>query len=124
MPGISLGGNALGSVLFLGAMVFLVGLNGFPRSVFLIDFVLCTTTMGASRLALRMLREYRESPNLRHATDAALIVGAGSAGIRLRDEIEHYQGHTVVTGFIDDDTPQVGATSGRLPRARHRRHDS
>ena len=109
-------GNALGSVLFLGAMVFLVGLNGFPRSVFLIDFVLCTTTMGASRLALRMLREYRESPNLRHATDAALIVGAGSAGIRLRDEIEnHHQGQTAVIGFVDDDTRKLGLRVAGCP---------
>src|SRR5258705_4818739 len=30
-------GNVLGSVLLLVAMVFLVGLHGFPRAVFLID---------------------------------------------------------------------------------------
>ncbi|MEO2161651.1 MAG: hypothetical protein ABGY29_03910, partial [bacterium] len=109
-------GNALGSVLFLGSMVFLVGLDGFPRSVFLIDFVLCTTAMGASRLALRMLREHRESPSLHHATDAALIVGAGSAGIRLRDEIEHHhQGLTVVAGFIDDDTRKLGLRVAGCP---------
>ncbi|MEO2161152.1 MAG: polysaccharide biosynthesis protein, partial [bacterium] len=109
-------GNALGSVLFLGSMVFFVGLSGFPRSVFLIDFVLCTTAIAASRLALRMLREHRENPGLRHAVDTALIVGAGSAGIRLLDEIQHHhQGHTVVTGFIDDDARKSGLRVAGCP---------
>jgi len=109
-------GNAIGSTLFLGAMVFFVGLDGFPRSVFLIDFVLCTTAMGASRLALRILRERTENPGLRHAAEAALIVGAGSAGIRLREEIErHSQSHTAVSGFIDDDTLKAGLRVAGCP---------
>ena len=109
-------GNALGSVLFLVSMVFFLGLQGFPRSVFLIDFVLCTAGMASVRLALRILREYGESPRQRHVVDAVLIVGAGSAGIRLRDEIEHHpQSHTVVAGFIDDDAMKSGLRVAGCP---------
>jgi len=109
-------GNALGSVLFLGAVVFFLGLQGFPRSVFLIDFVLCTAGMATARLALRVLRERRERPLDRHVVDAALIVGAGSAGIRLRDEIEHHhKSHTLVAGFIDDDPLKRGLRVAGCP---------
>ena len=109
-------GNALGSVLFLGAVVFFLGLQGFPRSVFLIDFVLCTAGMATARLALRVLRERRERPLDRHVVDAALIVGAGSAGIRLRDEIEHHhKSHTLVAGFIDDDPMKRGMRVAGCP---------
>src|SRR5262249_36617023 len=38
-------GNVLGSTLFLCAMVFGVGLHHFPRSVFLLDLIICTTLM-------------------------------------------------------------------------------
>ncbi|MFP8878796.1 MAG: nucleoside-diphosphate sugar epimerase/dehydratase, partial [Myxococcota bacterium] len=109
-------GNALGSVLFLGTVVFFLGLQGFPRSVFLIDFVLCTGGMAAWRLTLRILRERRERPLGRQVVDAALIVGAGSAGIRLRDEIEHHhKSYTAVAGFIDDDPLKRGLRVAGCP---------
>jgi len=109
-------GNLAGSVIFLGSVVFFLGLQGFPRSVFLIDLVLCTAGMAGGRLALRVLREHRERPGRRHAAEAALIVGAGSAGIRLRDEIEHHRGSlTAVAGFIDDDPMKAGLRVAGCP---------
>ncbi|MDE0887707.1 MAG: nucleoside-diphosphate sugar epimerase/dehydratase [Myxococcota bacterium] len=109
-------GNALGSAIFLGSVVFFMGLQGFPRSVFILDFILCTGGMAAVRLALRVMRERRENPRGRHAADAALIVGAGSAGIRLRDEIERSgQSRTVVMGFIDDDALKSGLRVAGCP---------
>ncbi|MFP8872714.1 MAG: nucleoside-diphosphate sugar epimerase/dehydratase, partial [Myxococcota bacterium] len=109
-------GNALGSLLFLSSMALFVGFQGFPRSVFLIDFVLCTAGMATVRLGLRMLREYRENPVPADEADAALIVGAGSAGIRLRDEIEHQAlNQTRVAGFIDDDVMKAGLRVAGCP---------
>ena len=109
-------GNLLGSLLFLSSMALFVGFQGFPRSVFLIDFVLCTAGMATVRLGLRMLREYREKPVPADEADAALIVGAGSAGIRLRDEIEHQAlSQTRVAGFIDDDVMKAGLRVAGCP---------
>src|SRR5262245_55330474 len=102
-------GNVLASVLFLVMLVYVRGLHGYPRSVVLLDLVLCIAAMGGSRLAIRIWRERDQQPTTRHIESVALIAGAGSAGIRLLDEIEsrpHLR--TAVAGFVDDDIAKVG----------------
>ena len=97
-------GTALATVLFLSAIVFTRGLLGFPRSVFLLDFVLCTAAITGVRLLLRILRERSERGPVRRIEDVALVVGAGHAGIRLREEMQRsFLSHTEVAGFVDDD---------------------
>ena len=102
-------GNVLASVLFLIALVYMRGLHSYPRSVVLIDLLICTAAMGGVRVAIRVWRERGDDPGTRHIESVALIVGAGSAGIRLLDEIEsrpHLR--TAVAGFVDDDVAKVG----------------
>jgi len=109
-------GNVLGSVLFLVMLVYLRGLHGYPRSVVLLDLLLCSTAMGGSRIAIRIWRERDQRPATRHIESVALIVGAGSAGIRLLDEIEsrpHLR--TAVAGFVDDDVAKVGLRVSGTP---------
>jgi FlaA1/EpsC-like NDP-sugar epimerase len=109
-------GNVLASVLFLVALVYVRGLHGYPRSVVLLDLLLCTTAMGGSRIAIRIWRERDHRPVTRHIESVALIVGAGSAGIRLLDEIEsrpHLR--TAVAGFVDDDVAKVGLRVSGTP---------
>ncbi len=102
-------GNVLGSVLFLGAVVFSHGLVGFPRSVFIVDFVLCTTIAAGARIAIRVVAERRERASVRTIERLALIVGAGRAGIRLLQEIERMRRlKTAVVGFVDDDPVKRG----------------
>jgi FlaA1/EpsC-like NDP-sugar epimerase len=102
-------GNVVGSILFLVTLVYLRGLENYPRSVVLVDMLLCTAAMAGGRLAVRIWREHDQRPATRHVETVALIVGAGSAGIRLLDEIEsrpHLR--TAVAGFVDDDIAKVG----------------
>jgi FlaA1/EpsC-like NDP-sugar epimerase len=102
-------GNVLASVLFLVALVYVRGLHNYPRSVVLIDLLLCVAAMGGVRVAIRVWRERGGHLATRHIESVALIVGAGSAGIRLLDEIEsrpHLR--TAVAGFLDDDVAKVG----------------
>ena len=102
-------GNALASALFLMGMVFLRGLHGFPRAVFLLDFILCTVLMAGIRLAIRLLRERRDRAAVRRIETLALIVGAGQAGIRLLEEIESRRRLKIaVIGFVDDDPAKLG----------------
>jgi FlaA1/EpsC-like NDP-sugar epimerase len=103
-------GNLFGSLLFLCAMVFGHGLDGFPRSVFLIDLMLCTAATGGVRVALRLVRERHARPSaVRRIDTLALIVGAGTAGIRLLEDIESRPLQTVgVVGFLDDDRSKLG----------------
>jgi FlaA1/EpsC-like NDP-sugar epimerase len=101
--------NFAGSAFFLATMVFFRGLAGYPRSIFLTDFVLCTVFMGATRVALRLLRERGEQRRVHRIETLAVIVGAGSAGIRLLQELESRPSRDIaVVGFIDDDAEKVG----------------
>jgi FlaA1/EpsC-like NDP-sugar epimerase len=103
-------GNVVGSLLFLCAMVFGIGLDGFPRSVFLIDLVLCTAATCGVRVALRLVRErHGRALVVRRIDTLALIVGAGTAGIRLLEDIESRPSQSVgVVGFLDDDPGKQG----------------
>ncbi len=102
-------GNLLASTLFLAVMVFTHGLRGFPRSVFLLDLLLCTLAMSAIRVGIRLAYERGERRSVRRIETLAIIVGAGSAGIKLLQEIEQRQRLRVgVVGFVDDDPRKIG----------------
>jgi FlaA1/EpsC-like NDP-sugar epimerase len=102
-------GNVLASSFFLTAMVFLHGLRDFPRSVFVLDLLLCTVAMAAIRIGIRLASERDERQRVRRIETLALIVGAGSAGIKLLQEIELRRRLRVgVVGFVDDDPRKLG----------------
>jgi FlaA1/EpsC-like NDP-sugar epimerase len=97
-------------------MVFGPGLDGFPRSVFLIDLVLCTLATGGVRVALRLVRERRGRAIVHRIDSLALIVGAGTAGIRLLEDIENRPQPSVgVVGFVDDDASKLGLRIAGAP---------
>jgi FlaA1/EpsC-like NDP-sugar epimerase len=102
-------GNLAASVMFLTGLVFLHGLAGFPRAVLLLDLMACTSLMLGIRVTIRLVRERRAHPEVRRIDTLTLIVGAGSAGIRLLDEIENRPRlRTGVVGFVDDDPSKLG----------------
>jgi UDP-GlcNAc:undecaprenyl-phosphate/decaprenyl-phosphate GlcNAc-1-phosphate transferase len=97
-------GSAVVAYLILMA---LRPIGSFPAvQVFVIDAVLCTVLVGASRLALRLLPETVAGRGDRRRV---LVVGAGRAGRSLARELR--EGHDArVVGFLDDN-----------PRVRRRR---
>jgi UDP-GlcNAc:undecaprenyl-phosphate GlcNAc-1-phosphate transferase len=74
----------------------------FPRSVFLIDLLLCTMFVGASRFWERAAHRGLSSLRQRGDRRRTLIVGAGRTGRSLLRELRETPGEQVV-GFIDDD---------------------
>lgn len=82
-------------------------IGSFPVvEIFVVDAVLCTLLVGASRLTLRLLPEVRGHRRHRRRV---LVVGAGAAGRGLARELR--EGHEArVVGFLDDN-----------PRVRRRR---
>jgi FlaA1/EpsC-like NDP-sugar epimerase len=97
----------LSSLIFMAGVLAVFG-HGFPRSVFVLDWVLCLALVGGVRLAVRALREssrrYGQGQGKR-----AFIIGAGDAGEMLLREIDrsltlNYE----VVGFIDDDPRKLG----------------
>jgi UDP-GlcNAc:undecaprenyl-phosphate GlcNAc-1-phosphate transferase len=92
----------------------------FPRSIFVIDAVICTIVVGASRFWERAFVRIVSTATGREARRRSLIVGAGRGGRSLLRELRETQGEQVV-GFVDDDprlvrrrlqgVPVLGTTS-------------
>src|SRR5919197_1303160 len=76
--------------------------GSFPRSVFVIDGVLCTILIGASRFWERAASRFLGSVLARGERHRTLIVGPGRAGRSLLRELRETPGEHVV-GFVDDD---------------------
>jgi UDP-GlcNAc:undecaprenyl-phosphate/decaprenyl-phosphate GlcNAc-1-phosphate transferase len=77
--------------------------DGFPRSIFVIDTVICTVLIGASRFWERAAFRFLGSLVGRSQRRRTLIVGAGRTGRSLLRELRETPGEQVV-GFADDDT--------------------
>jgi UDP-GlcNAc:undecaprenyl-phosphate GlcNAc-1-phosphate transferase len=84
-------------------------LSGFPQSIFVIDALICTVLIGASRFWERAAVRGLSSLLGRSDRRRTLIVGAGRGGRSLLRELRETPGEHVV-GFVDDD-----------PRLRRRR---
>ncbi len=73
--------------------------SGFPRSIHVLDFLLCLAFMTGARLAVRLHFE----PSRGAGSRRILIYGAGRAGVTLLSEIrEHPELGYEVAGFLDD----------------------
>jgi UDP-GlcNAc:undecaprenyl-phosphate/decaprenyl-phosphate GlcNAc-1-phosphate transferase len=83
--------------------------GAFPRSIFIIDALVCTVLVGASRFWERAFVRAVSSLTGRGDRRRTLVVGAGRGGRSLLRELRETQGEQVV-GFVDDD-----------PRLAHRR---
>ncbi len=99
--------NIMASMILIASVVILGG-AGFPRSVFIIDFFLCTCLVGGLRFVSRLLKEgyYR---NYDFHSKKVLIVGAGETGIMLLREYHRNPSMGRVIGFMDDDRVKLNA---------------
>lgn len=101
-------GNLVGTI---ASAVFIrwVCPPGFPRSIYLLDLLLCFLVTGGARLLARVLAEESRFKGGLVNKKQTLIYGAGSAGVSLLQEIR--QNLTLpyeVAGFIDDNQQKRG----------------
>jgi FlaA1/EpsC-like NDP-sugar epimerase len=95
-------GNLIGSLLGTCAILWIAP-RGFPRSVYVLDLLVCLLLTAAVRLAARIFFEASKPPASAD-TNRALIYGAGHAGSSLLVEMRHNRSLPYnVVGFIDDD---------------------
>jgi FlaA1/EpsC-like NDP-sugar epimerase len=98
--------NFFASIGLILTLVFLEMLDGVPRSVLVLDGVLCFGLMAGTRFLTRAARE-SYLPNFtgeRRRGARTLIIGAGSAGQAIAREVrQNPRLHKRVVGFIDDD---------------------
>ena len=88
--------------------------GGFPRSIFIIDALICTVVVGASRFWERAFVRGVSSVTGRGEKRRTLIVGAGRGGRSLLRELRETQGEQVV-GFVDDDARLLGRRLQGVP---------
>ncbi len=98
------------SLLFIAMVVFLFGLKGIPRSVFVMDFLLIFLLLCGIRIITRLIREQLETKKFKGSLKNVLIVGAGNTGITVLNEIKSSfsELHINPVGFVDDDPSKKG----------------
>jgi FlaA1/EpsC-like NDP-sugar epimerase len=108
--------NVAASTLFTLATAVVVGRN-FPRSVYVIDFLLCFLATCAARFSVRLYHE-KVLPEIsaRNRAKGLLIYGAGAAGLNLVRELRSAPNRNYrIIGFLDDDARKQHATLLGVP---------
>jgi len=98
--------SILGIAVFYCAVQWGLGLEQYPRSIYVVDTVLLIGLMGAIRLSRRL---YRDTTQLHASETRVLVYGAGDAGESLVRALKHGSANGFnPVGFIDDDPEKTG----------------
>jgi FlaA1/EpsC-like NDP-sugar epimerase len=105
----------VGSGFFMIGTVIVIG-HPFPRSVFIIDYILTIAFYAASRVFLQVSRDvFRHVPE-QGPGRRTLILGAGDTGeATMRMIKKDFYGVYAVVGFLDDDPMKWGMTLHGCP---------
>lgn len=103
--------NVVGSALFTVGAVILIGPK-FPRSIYLIDFLLCFLATAGARFGVRLYHEMVMHEVASKTTQKGLVIyGAGVAGLNLVREIRSTPNLNYrIIGFLDDNPHKWNAT--------------
>ena len=96
----------LSSGLSVGLLFIVFRLENYPRSVFIIDWLILLMLLGGSRFTYRLYREgwFKHGGGPSTGGKNILIVGAGRAGeLILREILSNYRRDYNPIGFVDDD---------------------
>lgn len=90
-----------------GALIafFINRLEGIPRTVFIIDWLILIVGLGGIRFSYRLLRDFLQPGSEKKA----IIIGAGRAGEQLFREFKNSSTlNTSIVGFLDDEPALKG----------------
>lgn len=106
---------ATGSAIILALVVFFYRFVAFPRSLFMIEFVLLIVMLGGSRFASRLFHEFGKDALGANPRRVA-VIGAGDRGEHVGREIRDTRGKTAsVVCYIDDDKDKLGLVLRGVP---------
>jgi FlaA1/EpsC-like NDP-sugar epimerase len=101
--------NTAGSVLGGFVIVAILGPWGIPRSLYILDWIVCCFLTEGMRLIIRIAHTVQKTRGTNGKGTKTLIYGAGSAGHQLLRELrENRTLMSEVVGFIDDDPNKAG----------------
>ncbi|MFN3396684.1 MAG: polysaccharide biosynthesis protein, partial [Thermodesulfovibrionales bacterium] len=101
-----------GSLFFLVTIQYIIGDLNYPRSIYILDWLLFILISGGSRFFIRVFREYMFSEQFLRRI---LIVGAGDTGEMIVREMKNNSFPYEPIGFIDDDKYKKGLTIHGIP---------
>ena len=105
--------TTLGSIVFLLTIHYLIEDMDYPRSIFVLDWLLFLIISGGNRLLIRAFKEYM---SVESSHKRILVVGANDAGEMLVREMRNNQNHSYEPiGFIDEDVYKKGLTIHGVP---------
>ncbi|MBI5887863.1 MAG: polysaccharide biosynthesis protein [Deltaproteobacteria bacterium] len=103
----------LGSISFFLIVKFLAADIPYPRSIFILDWLLFIMISGGGRLCIRAFREYMQPAS---AGKRTLLIGAGDAGEMIVRDMKNHPRHAYEpVGFIDDSPYKKGLSIHSLP---------
>ena len=97
----------IGALAMPTVLVLLRGVEGVPRSAYLLAPLLLLTMMGGSRIAYRAWKERRLYGRLQFSGEPALILGAGDVTFNLLREVAR-SSEWRAAGILDDDAGSRG----------------
>jgi FlaA1/EpsC-like NDP-sugar epimerase len=102
-------GNLIASILG-GVLIKILAPTGFPRSIYVLDLMICFLATSGLRLMLRLILEVTSTARgTKVVQRTTLIYGAGDAGITLLREIRNNSKLSYrVVGFLDDQPEKKG----------------
>jgi FlaA1/EpsC-like NDP-sugar epimerase len=97
-----------GSIIFLVAMVFINRLQGYPRSILLMEPIFNFVLTSGIRFLARFSYEYKLGTSSK-VSKHVIIAGAGKAGVLVLNEIRTNAKMGIgVIGFVDDNPLKIG----------------
>ena len=112
--------TTLSSGLFVLMAVLIFGLEGFPRSIFVLDWAGNLFLLSGVRLFVRLVRErfrpMRRITGGNRSSKALLIIGAGDSGASIcRQALNESSFKFNPVAFIDDDASKLGNSIQGVP---------
>ena len=113
--GAVLAGSAISIILFYGmATIGDVDASRLPRSFWVAELVFSTAFVGGARFAIRIASDYARPRSVATDRHAALLYGAGQAGVQVARWARREHGPIDPVGFLDDNPDLAGATIAGL----------
>jgi FlaA1/EpsC-like NDP-sugar epimerase len=107
-------GNVVASVVMSGVLFASFGAE-FPRSIYVLDLVLCFLACAGARFAVRVYNETLAA-DTSHKSRGVLVYGAGAAGMTMVREMRANPAFDYeIVGFLDDNPRKHGATILGIP---------
>ena len=112
--------NITSTLLLAMITSYSFGFQNIGRSIFIIDFMLCSGFVGISRLGIRMffthVRDIIKTSNKKNTKKDILLIGAGDTGQTiLRQTLQKYDGPIRIIGILDDNKDKIGRRMHDVP---------